>query len=131
MRLNGKGVVIWMKGILFSAFLFFGSYGVNYDEFDNEYSNVVIKFCDIYGNLISSDVVLSGRVNEEYEFEVKEIDGYVFKDVIGNKSGVFLDVDSSVTYVYEAVVPVTGEGRGYLIISFCIFLFYCLHNLVK
>lgn len=120
-----------MKGILFSAFLLFGSYGVNYELFDNKYSNVVIKFCDIYGNLISSDVVLSGKVNEEYEFEAKEIDGYVFKDVLGNKSGVFLDVDSSVTYVYEAVVPVTGEGSGYLMISFCIFLFYCLHNLVK
>ncbi|WP_339000939.1 MucBP domain-containing protein (plasmid) [Lactococcus garvieae] len=63
-------------------------------------ADVTVKYIDIEGNNISSDVVKSGNVGDDYNTDQKDIDSYTFKEVHGNPMGKFTDKAQIVTYVY-------------------------------
>ena len=63
--------------------------------------NVIIKYVDEEGNILSENDILSGLVGDKYITVSKEIFGYHLLKVIGNEQGKFIDGDLVVTYVYE------------------------------
>lgn len=63
--------------------------------------DVTVHYQDIAGEELLPDVVLSGKVGEEYEAEEKLIDGYTFKKVKGASSGKFTPEEQEVTFIYE------------------------------
>lgn len=98
--------------LLFSfSFLFGGGEYVDNNR-DRNLSYVVINYQDEMGNAIEDSVVLEGEVSSEYDNYYYDIKGYVLKEILGNKSGIFLENDSYITYVYSPLVPVTGSGYG-------------------
>ncbi|MGM0123753.1 hypothetical protein IGI37_001127 [Enterococcus sp. AZ194] len=63
-------------------------------------SSVTVKYQDETGKALADDIVLSGEVGANYSTEKKAFDGYTFKEVIGNESGVYTTEDQTVTFVY-------------------------------
>lgn len=63
-------------------------------------ATVTVKYIDTQGNSISDYIPLSGNVGQEYTTEQKIISGYTFKEVQGNKSGLFSTTPQTVTYIY-------------------------------
>lgn len=63
-------------------------------------ATVTVKYIDTQGNSISDSIPLSGNVDQEYTTEQKIISGYTFKEVQGNKSGLFSTTPQTVTYIY-------------------------------
>ncbi|MFK4927073.1 MucBP domain-containing protein [Lactococcus garvieae] len=64
--------------------------------------NVVVKYNDENNNSIADEVILSGNIGDEYVSELKDIEGYTFKEVKdSNATGVFTDQAQTVTYVYN------------------------------
>lgn len=66
-------------------------------------SDVTVKYEDELGNPIPDikDIILSGYIDDEYVSELKDIEGYTFKEVKDNNAtGVFTDQAQTVTYVY-------------------------------
>ncbi|MCC4119918.1 MucBP domain-containing protein [Lactococcus lactis] len=69
--------------------------------------DITAKYVDTDGNKISDDVLKSGNIGESYTTEQKTIDGYTFKEVQGDTTGIFTDQAQTVTYVYTKD-PVAG-----------------------
>ena len=67
---------------------------------------VIVNYVDTLGNVIANSITLNGLVGEEYQTEEKEIEGYIFSKVEGNKEGQYIDGVIEVTYIYEK------EGTG-------------------
>ena len=72
---------------------------------------VNVKYVDEKSNSIAESEQLTGWLNEEYETMPKEIDGYSLKLMPDNASGVFIEEDQTVIYIYskdvlESVPPV-------------------------
>lgn len=69
--------------------------------------SVIVKYEDEEGNAISESLVKTGHIGNSYITLLKNIQGYKFKEVIGNKAGEFTDTVQTVTYVYtkEKVIP--------------------------
>lgn len=65
-----------------------------------EKGNIIIKYEDTNGNLISDTIYLDGQVGKKWTSKQLEIDGYKFKEVKGNTEGIFTKEDQYVTYVY-------------------------------
>lgn len=63
-------------------------------------ATVTVKYIDTQGNSISDYIPLSDNVGQEYTTEQKIISGYTFKEVQGNKSGLFSTTPQTVTYIY-------------------------------
>lgn len=63
--------------------------------------DVKVKYQDTEGKTIADDERLTGVVGDSYVSEQKTIDGYTFKDVQGNPTGLFTDQPQTVTYVYS------------------------------
>lgn len=63
--------------------------------------NITVKYEDTKGNEISDEVTKTGNVGDDYTTEQKDIGGYTFKEVKGNRTGKFTDQPQTVTYVYE------------------------------
>jgi bacterial surface protein 26-residue repeat len=63
--------------------------------------NVTVKYQDESGKSIASDVILKGKVGENYSTDKKIIKDYDFKEVKGNTSGIFNDKAQTVTYFYK------------------------------
>ncbi|WP_285141050.1 MucBP domain-containing protein [Lactococcus petauri] len=70
------------------------------NEIPSIIGTILVKYIDIEGNSISEDIVKSGTVGEGYSTEKKDIWGYTFKEVKGNKTGHFTEQVQTVTYVY-------------------------------
>lgn len=66
-------------------------------------SDIMVKYQDDNGNKLADDVVKTGMIGEVYATEQKEMDGYIFKEVLGNATGFFTDQPQTVTYVYSKV----------------------------
>lgn len=83
------------------------------NEIPNLTGTILVKYEDTDGNKISEDVVKSGTVGEGYSTEKKDIEGYIFKEVRGNKTGKFTNQVQTVTYVYakNKANPVTPEPK--------------------
>lgn len=67
--------------------------------------NLIIKYQDTAGNPIAENGLLTGKVGEDYLLEPQAIEGYVFKEAVGNTSGIVTEEDQTVTFIYEQ------EGR--------------------
>lgn len=63
--------------------------------------NITVKYEDTEGNEISDEVTKTGNVGDDYTTEQKDIGGYTFKEVKGNRTGKFTNQPQTVTYVYE------------------------------
>ena len=60
------------------------------------------------GNKLIDNITLKGNIGQPYTSEQKEIEGYTFKEVQGNPTGIFTDQAQTITYVYTKL-PVKGE----------------------
>lgn len=83
------------------------------NKIPNIIGTILVKYIDIEGNSISGDIVKSGTVGEDYNTEKKDIWGYTFKEVKGNKTGQFTEQVQIVTYVYakNKTNPVGPESK--------------------
>ena len=73
-------------------------------------TDVTVNYVDTDGKTIADSVTLSGKIEDAYTSEQKEIKGYTFKEVEGNTTGVFTSEAQTVTYVYSKdIAPVTSN----------------------
>lgn len=63
--------------------------------------DVAIQYQDTEGQTLSATLVKSGNIGESYESEQLALEGYTFKEVIGNPTGTFTDQVQTVTYIYQ------------------------------
>lgn len=70
---------------------------------------VTARYHDVAGNKLAPDMSQTGVVGTSYQTEQKIIDGYTFKEVQGNATGLFTDSPQEVTYVYEKT-PILGAN---------------------
>lgn len=70
---------------------------------------VIVHYQDEQGNKLAEDKVLNGTVGEEYKTEQLTITGDTFKEVKGNKTGLFAEGTQEVTYVYTKDSVKEGE----------------------
>ncbi|MEO1771650.1 MucBP domain-containing protein [Candidatus Enterococcus ferrettii] len=61
---------------------------------------VIAKYQDTDGKPIHENEVFSGNIGESYTTKKLDIDGYSFKEINGNPTGVFTDQEQIVTYIY-------------------------------
>lgn len=61
---------------------------------------VTVNYVDGLGKVIADEEILQGKVGDQYDSVQKDIDGYKFKKVEGNRSGKFTHQPQTVTYVY-------------------------------
>lgn len=68
---------------------------------------MTVKYQDTKGNKIAEEEKLTGNIGSTYVSEQKAINGYTFKEVQGNPTGVFTNEAQTVIYVYtQTQVPV-------------------------
>ncbi len=70
-------------------------------------STVTISYITDEGETLHEDIVINGLIGEEYETEEKVFEGYELVEVKGDKTGIFAENDTHVTYIYQYVL---GEG---------------------
>jgi len=62
---------------------------------------VTVKYADEIGDIVSPDVVLTGKIGDSYTVDKKAIPGYVFKSIdIGSESGTFTNTAQTVVCTY-------------------------------
>lgn len=80
-----------------------------------ENKKVIVKYLDDKGNTISTQITLTGKLDEKYSTSSKEISGYRLIKIPNNKNGKFKNETIIVTYVYEKIVlPKTGSNSSSL-----------------
>jgi len=86
-----------------------------WEQKSTETQYVTAKYLDSDGNPIHDDVVKSGNIGDSYSTDQLTIDGYTFKEVQGDPTGVFTDQSQTVTYIYtkNAKNPATIDGSDY------------------
>ncbi|EJQ43629.1 hypothetical protein IEQ_04957 [Bacillus cereus BAG6X1-2] len=72
---------------------------------------VTVKYVDEDGYSVAEDIVLTGKLDEKYTTEAKEIETYVLKETPVNATGVFTDKEQTVIYVYKKT-PVDPTDPG-------------------
>ena len=113
------------KIILFFSFIIILSISINpvYGQNQPNDSILIISFKDKFGQTIKEDIILEGRINEEYKIKEYDIKGYTLKEIIGNKSGIFLKNKSNITYIYEPDIPSTSITKVELLTSIITLIF--------
>ena len=80
-------------------------------------TSVLIQYVDKNGNKITEDVIINGKVFDEYSSEGKELDGYKLITVPDNANGEMTEDQIVVTYIYEKIeqsvssAPDTGDSN--------------------
>lgn len=84
------------------------------DPIVEETGHVIVHYVDSDNTSIQDDFILSGTVGDTFTTEKLAIEGFTFKEVRGNETGLFTKEDQVVTYVYtkkegklDPVVPPT------------------------
>lgn len=72
-------------------------------KYDKNKASVIVSYQDIDGTKLAEDVILTGYVDEVYQSEAIQIDGYHLTQEPINKQGFFGDNDM-VVYVYEKTI---------------------------
>ena len=113
------------KIILFFSFIIILSISINpvYGKNLPNDSILIISFKDKFGQTIKEDIILEGHNNEEYKIKEYVIKGYTLKEIIGNKSGIFLKNKSNITYIYEPDIPSTSITKIELLTSIITLIF--------
>lgn len=62
--------------------------------------DVTVKYVDENGDPLTDDVVLTGKVGNQYGTKQKDFPGYTFKEVQGQPQGTFIKDSQTITYVY-------------------------------
>lgn len=75
--------------------------------------NVIVKFVDNDGKEIKKSETISNLVNEYYKTTKANIDGYEFVKVIGDENGLIKEEGTTITYVYNFIIPKTGINDNY------------------
>ena len=74
--------------------------------------DVIVKYIDDSNPSVELDDIthISGGIGEKYITSQKDFEGYTFKEVVGNATGVFTSEAQTVTYVYSKdIAPVTSS----------------------
>lgn len=79
------------------------------DEVISVTGTVIVKYEDDKGNTLSDSLIKSGTVGENYTTEKKDIKGYTFKEVKGNKAGAFTEDTQFITYIYTKDTEESGK----------------------
>ncbi|MBF2639352.1 MucBP domain-containing protein [Listeria welshimeri] len=80
-----------------------------------EQGTVTVNYQDEQGNSVAPTETLKGDVGETYTTVQKDVEGYDFKEVQGNKTGEFTKEAQVVTYIYTQIpVPAANLTIEYL-----------------
>ncbi|MBC2345687.1 MucBP domain-containing protein [Listeria welshimeri] len=80
-----------------------------------EQGTVTVNYQDEQGNSVAPTETLKGDVGETYTTVQKDVEGYDFKEVQGNKTGEFTKESQVVTYIYtQTPVPAANLTIEYL-----------------
>lgn len=78
---------------------------------------VIAKYIDIYGNVLSDDIITTDMVGKEYQTASKTFEGYTLVQVNGKETGLYIDGVIEVVYIYAPEItdeePGTGSTDGY------------------
>ena len=72
-------------------------------------ADVTVKYQDEDGEQVAGDELLTGNVGDTYVSEQKIVDGYTFKEVQGEPTGLFTDQPKTVTYIYTKNPEQAGD----------------------
>lgn len=109
--------------LLFSIILTFAANTIEVScQGENHESIIVLSFKDERGQSLKKDITIKGYMNEEYHLDTYQIEGYTLKNIVGNKSGMFLSNNSTITYIYEPI-PHTNTNKPLLILPIIILIF--------
>ncbi|MDT2600259.1 MucBP domain-containing protein [Enterococcus hulanensis] len=72
-------------------------------------ADVTVKYQDEDGEQVAGDELLTGNVGDTYVSEQKIVDGYTFKEVQGEPTGLFTDQPKTVTYIYTKTPEQAGD----------------------
>ncbi|WP_048000731.1 MucBP domain-containing protein [Lactiplantibacillus herbarum] len=84
-----------------------GTYGDTPTEvtfiYDEAYSTVTVHYQDENGKTLQKDDVLTGQVGSNFTAKAPTLVGYKYQSTQGNATGVYGDMPTEVTFIYEAV----------------------------
>lgn len=72
-------------------------------------ADVTVKYQDEDGEQVADEELLTGNVGDTYVSEQKIVDGYIFKEVQGEPTGLFTDQPKTVTYIYTKNPEQAGD----------------------
>ena len=72
-------------------------------------SLVTVKYVDENNNQLADDVVKSGNIGDKYTTDQKDINGYTFQKIQGNRSGTFINENQTIIYIYTVTKNTTPE----------------------
>ena len=73
---------------------------------------VIAQYVDVYGNVLSPDIITTDMVGRTYQTLAKEFDGYTLLTINGEETGTYIDGEIVVIYVYAPGNPGTGSTSG-------------------
>ena len=66
---------------------------------------VIAQYVDIFGNVLTEDVITKDMVGKDYQTYLKEFDGYQLVTINGEETGKYIDGEIVVVYVYAPRIP--------------------------
>lgn len=81
-------------------------------NFKKEYlvgGDVTIQYLDTEGNVIAQSVIKGGYIKDQYVSEKLEIEGYTFKEVQGDPSGMIGEEPQTITYIYTKTPEIGAD----------------------
>lgn len=73
------------------------------------YGNVTVRYIDDEGKELSENIILRGKVDNEYTSSAKEFEYYELIEVKGNKTGKYTLDNQEVIYIYSFVGGIGGD----------------------
>lgn len=73
-----------------------------------EDATITVNYQNTEGTTLIEPTILTGKVGQNYAVEPKTIEGFIFKEVTGNATGIFTAEKQVITFIYEKV-PVQGK----------------------
>jgi len=72
-------------------------------------ADVTVKYQDEEGKKVADEELLTGNIGDTYVSEQKIVDGYTFKEVQGEPTGLFTDQPKTVIYIYTKNPEQAGD----------------------
>lgn len=80
-----------------------------YTKAVKEQGIILAQYQDEAGKPLAGDEVATGEIGSDYTTTQKTIDGYVFKEVVGNPTGKYVSGITKVVYVYTKIPAEQGK----------------------